>query len=71
MKYRGYRSTGRGGYRESPQPAEGGSKGRSGTEGNHRNTEREAEGSRPSSNAGQPGPKASSQQPNHCLKAQH
>ena len=61
----------RGGYREPPEPAEGGNKGSSGTEGNHRKTGREAKRPPHSSSGGQLGPKASNQQPNHCSKAQH
>ena len=57
------------GYREPPELAEGGNKGSSGTEGNHRKTGREAERPPRSSSRGQPGPKASNQQPNHCSKA--
>ena len=56
---------------EPPELAEGGNKGRSGTEGNHRKTGREAERPPRSSSGGEPGPKASNQQPNHCSKAQH
>ena len=63
--------TDRGGYREPPELAEGGNKGSSGTEGNHRKTGREAERPPRSSSGGQLGPKASKQQPNHCSKAQH
>ena len=51
--------TDRGGYRKPPELAEGGKKGSSGTEGNHRKTGREAERPPHSSSGGQPGPKAS------------
>ena len=61
----------RGGYREPPELAEGGNEGRSGTAGNHRKTGREAERPPRSSSGGQPGPKASNQQPNRCSQAQH
>ena len=49
--------------------AERGNKRRNGTDGNHRKTGREAERPPRSSSGGQPGPKASNQQPNHCSKA--
>ena len=65
------RQTDRGGHREPPELVEGGNKGRSGTEGNHRKAGREAERPPRSSSGGQLGPKASKQQPNHCSKAQH
>ena len=47
--------TDRGGYREPTELAEGGNKGKSDTEGNHRKTGREAERPPRSSSGGQPG----------------
>ena len=61
--------TDRGGYREPPELAEGGTREAAAQKGTTGRQEERLKGPRAQAAGGQPGPKASNQQPNHCSKA--